>query len=583
MANRFWVTGGTGNWNSTTNWSATSGGASGASVPGSGDTATFNSLSGSGTATLDISPTIQTLTCTGFTGTLAFGTNTISLNSTGTVFTGATTMTVSGTPLIILTNNSATARTITPTLVTEANSISFRITAGTGTVLFSLGAVRNLDFTDGTNPTGYSGALSASVNTTVYGNFKASTGMTQSAGNGALIFAATSGTKTIEPAGVVYDRLFTFDGVGGTWQLLSNLIAGPSPAGVDSIRTTTLNNGTLDLNNFTLTTGLLTSSTATARTLAFGTGKIVITGSNATICNTNTGTNLTLTGSKRIELSYSGGVGTRAISGPQTATIVEGVNLFDYFVTAGTDIVNFNGARGYGTIDFSNGGTSTFTSPGSFANGTLRIFGDLTLNSTMVVGSGASIVQMLATSGPKTITSAGQTLNFPMLFNGIGGSWQLQGALTFGTTITTTLTSGSLILNNYTLTTGIFASSGALARTITFGTGTILITGNLWNTSDVTNLTTDASGTISMNSASTKTFNGGSRTWGKLQNSGAGTLTITGANTFTELNNSVTPAFFVFPAGITTSAYSYTLNGIASNLVSLRSSIPGTQYTLAKL
>lgn len=32
MADRYWVAGGDGNWNSTTNWSATSGGASGASI-----------------------------------------------------------------------------------------------------------------------------------------------------------------------------------------------------------------------------------------------------------------------------------------------------------------------------------------------------------------------------------------------------------------------------------------------------------------------------------------------------------------------------------------------------------------------
>ena len=49
MAARFWVTGGTGNWNSTTNWSLLSGSLSGASVPGSGDTATFDANSGSDT------------------------------------------------------------------------------------------------------------------------------------------------------------------------------------------------------------------------------------------------------------------------------------------------------------------------------------------------------------------------------------------------------------------------------------------------------------------------------------------------------------------------------------------------------
>ena len=454
MAARFWVTGGTGNWNSTTNWSATTGGASGASVPSTSDTATYDASSGAGTATLDISPTVQTLTMTGFTGTLAFGTNTISLNSTGSVFTGATTMTVTGTPQIICTNSSATSRTINTTTVTEANSISFRITAGTGVLTLTAGFILDLDFTDGTNPTGFAGSL-GSTTVTVYGNFKASTGMTVTAGGGRVFtFAATSGTKTITTAGVTFDRPFTFNGVGGTFQLQDALTSGAT-------RTATHTNGTLDLNNFTLTTGFFSSSNSNTRVLAFGTGKIVITGNNTTVCSTNTGTGLTITGSKRIELSYSGGVGTRAISGATTATGIEGTNLLDYFVTAGTDILNFNGARSYGTIDFSNSGTSTFTTPGSFTNGALNIFGNLTLNSTMVVSGGANIVDMLATSGTKTITTAGQTLDFPVTFNGVGGTFAFQDALTLGSTRTLTMTNGTLQLKSGTTNTvGAFATSG---------------------------------------------------------------------------------------------------------------------------
>jgi hypothetical protein len=46
MADRYWVTGGDHNFHSTSNWSATSGGASGASVPTTGDTAHFDANSG---------------------------------------------------------------------------------------------------------------------------------------------------------------------------------------------------------------------------------------------------------------------------------------------------------------------------------------------------------------------------------------------------------------------------------------------------------------------------------------------------------------------------------------------------------
>jgi hypothetical protein len=464
MAARFWVTGGTGDWNSTTNWSATTGGASGASVPGSGDTAAFDANSGAGSVTLDISPDIETLTCTGFTGTLAFGTNTISLNSTGTIFTGNTTMTVTGTPQIIATNSSATARSITPTAVTEANSISFRITAGTGTLSLTAGGYRDLDFTDGTNPTGYAGALGNTA-ISIYGNFKASTGMTRSAGANTYTFAATSGTKTINTAGVTFDNPFTFNGVGGTWQLQAALTSG-------SARTVTLTNGTLDLNGYTLTTGVFSSNNSNTRTLAFGTGKIVVTGNNATIFTTNIGTGLTVTGSKRVEISYSGSTGTRAITGVSTGAI-EGTNLLDFYVTAGSDIVNFSGSRSYGTFDFSNAGTSTFTGTWSNASGTNNVYGNLILNSAMVVGSGAEIIAMRATSGTKTITSATKTMDFPLTINGLGGTFACSDALTLGSTQTLTLTNGTLKLKaGVTSTVGAFATSGTNAKYLlstTFG------------------------------------------------------------------------------------------------------------------
>jgi len=453
MAARFWVTGGTGDWNSTTNWSATSGGASGASVPGSADTATLNASSGAGTVTLDISPDIQTLTCTGFTGTLAFGTNTISLNSTGTVFTGATTMTVTGTPLIILTNSSATARTITPTAVTEANSISFRITAGTGTFTPTASqAVRDLDFTDGVNPTGYAGAYSANA-ITVYGNLKASTGMTQSAGTGAMTFAATSGTKTINTAGVTFDRPFTFNGVGGTWQLQAALTLGTT-------RTCSLTNGTLDLASYTLTTGQFASSNSNTRTLAFGpTGKIVATGNSTTVFTTNTVTNLTVTGSKRVEYTYSGSTGTRQISGPTAGSQTEGVNLCDHYILAGTDTFSVNGARAYGTVDFTGfGGVATGSSP--------TIQGDLVLSSVPTFSTSSFSPRFLSTSGTKTITSNGKTINDTVTFVGVGGNWVLQDALTVSSLFT--FTSGTVQLKaGTTNTVGSFATSGTSAKFLT--------------------------------------------------------------------------------------------------------------------
>lgn len=68
MAARFWVAG-TGTWNgtNTANWAATSGGAPGASVPGTGDDVTFDTLSSATSYTV----TLATVTATGL--TITFG------------------------------------------------------------------------------------------------------------------------------------------------------------------------------------------------------------------------------------------------------------------------------------------------------------------------------------------------------------------------------------------------------------------------------------------------------------------------------------------------------------------------------
>src|ERR1051325_4646464 len=70
-ANRFWVGGGpTSQFNATanTNWSTTSGGANNASVPGSTDVAIFDANSPD--CTIGNFPTIQSMTLTGYTGTM---------------------------------------------------------------------------------------------------------------------------------------------------------------------------------------------------------------------------------------------------------------------------------------------------------------------------------------------------------------------------------------------------------------------------------------------------------------------------------------------------------------------------------
>ena len=83
----------------------------------------------------------------------------------------------------------------------------------------------------------------------------------------------------------------------------------------------------------------------------------------------------------------------------------------------------------------------------------------------MTVGSGALVTSFLATSGTKTITSASQTMDFPITFNGVGGTWAMQDALTLGSTQALTMTNGTLQLKSGTTNTvGSFATSGATQK-----------------------------------------------------------------------------------------------------------------------
>ena len=78
MADRYWV-GGTANWDGTAGakWSATSGGAGGASVQTSADNVFFDASSGSGTVTIStVNANCNNLNFSGFTGTIFSVSNT---------------------------------------------------------------------------------------------------------------------------------------------------------------------------------------------------------------------------------------------------------------------------------------------------------------------------------------------------------------------------------------------------------------------------------------------------------------------------------------------------------------------------
>lgn len=123
---RYWVPGGTGNWNSTTNWSTTDGGTSGASVPDATQDANFTASSGAGTATVNASAACLNLNFTGFTGTF---TGSSALAITGGL-TLVVTMTLSYTGAITFNDTSGSTNSITSAGQTFLSTITFNGAGG---------------------------------------------------------------------------------------------------------------------------------------------------------------------------------------------------------------------------------------------------------------------------------------------------------------------------------------------------------------------------------------------------------------------------------------------------------------------
>lgn len=253
----------------------------------------------------------------------------------------------------------------------------------------------------------------------------------------------------------------TFDSASGTGTCTT---ASGSACAVATLNTSTLaltlgNNHSMS-GNFTLTLGTLSlgvnkltcnnfiSSNANVRTINFGTGDITITSNGATVINMAVGTNAVFLGTPTFNCIYAGATGTRTVS--ISAAIANRANLN---ISAGSDTV---------TLASSYANNVNFTGfSGSWTNSAWRMTGSLIISSGMTVGAGTNAVIFLGTSGTQQITTNGKTLDFPIAFNGIGGTFAFQDALTQGSTRAFTITNGTVQLKaGATSTVGAFATSG---------------------------------------------------------------------------------------------------------------------------
>ena len=280
-----------------------------------------------------------------------------------------------------------------------------------------------------------------------YGDYTLSSAITLT-GTGVFTFAKQGGTATVTPAGKTFTQPVTVNAANGTVRINGDLTLG-------STLTTTLTQGTLDLTNngagnYLLNTGLFSSSGALTRAVTFGTSNITLTGNAATIWTTATATNFSVSGTPVVNATYSGATGTRTLS----FGALSEANSISLNVSAGTDIVALTATGGFKNLIFTG-------FAGTLTNTAMTIYGNLLLVSGMTLTAGANATTFAGTSGTQQITTALKTLDFPLTFNGIGGTFAFQDALTQGATRAFTVTNGTVQLKaSATSTVGSFVTSG---------------------------------------------------------------------------------------------------------------------------
>ena len=239
-----------------------------------------------------------------------------------------------------------------------------------------------------------------------------------------------------------------------------------------------------------------------------------------------------------------------------------------------------------GTIDMSLRTSNTMT----LATGTNSpaIYGNW-INGTGTTLSGTGTITFAGRT-TQTITSAGKTFTQFITINSPSGSVTLQDAFTVSVSGSGAFSvfEGTLNLDGYTLTcsgaTSSFQITASTARTLAFGSGgTITVAGSSgWNASTATNLTVTGTGTISLTNASAKTFTGGSANYSgiTLNQGGAGTLTITGNNTFADITDTVAGATTIDLGNTTQTVGAFTAAGTAGNLLTITGTSAASPATL---
>jgi hypothetical protein len=630
MADCYWR-GGTAAWDGTagSKWASTVGGPTGAAVPTSADDVFFDATSGASTVTISTGNTgAKSITCTGFTGTLAgsaaitvsgsitlvagmtfSNTSTFTFNATGTITSAGKTfngISINGTgitvtlgdPLVITNSIVVSAGTFT----TNNNDVN------AGSLLSSAVVARTINL----------GSSTVTLTSSTPITFTTSTNLTFNAGTSSITCSNSNptfagGSQTFNNVTFSSTALSGPDITGGN-TFVNLTVAGRAASGI----------GTLSISANQVITGTLTASAGTDATCRL----FIVSATQNTVC-TLTCAAVSLTDVDFRDITIAGAAapasGTRLgnCNGNSGITFPAGVNKYYATTTAAnwsdsavwalssggsTAVNNFPLAQDTVIIENTYPTSGTITINASYNIGTFnsstRTSGGYTLtistfspnvygswtNSSVGSYSGTGALIFNGRGSTQTITSSGRTFTTQVTIINYGGIVRLLDAFSSSNT-PFTMTAGTFDANgfNFTLSqaSSTFSASNTNTRTIAIGSGTWTFAGSgtPWNCATSTNLTVTGTGTLTFTSSSSKTFAGGGiQTYPTINQGGAGALTVTGSNKFADITNtySATGATTVrFTAGTTNIFTAFNLKGESGRVCTLGSSTTA-QATLQK-
>lgn len=607
MANRYWVGNG-GNWSSTSHWSTSSGGTSGASVPSSSDSVFFDANSFSTTGQTVVVDTTAYCVDMNWTG----ATNNPTMSGTGNIYhygswtlISAMTFTWSGILRLWGTGGSQTVTMAGKQL--GANS-SFNAVGGVWTLQdnFDCGS-----FNTGLNQ----GTLNVNGKTLTCTTFDSDYANTRT-------LNLTNSTLNISGDFLISGANMTFTSTGSTINMLgtgSMALGGRTFNAVNCKGSTTISGSntfaTLSIDadkTCTLTAG--TTQTITSNLVSNGTS-----GHLATLVSSVAGSTATISKSSgTINVSYmylkdstaSGGA-TFNITNSQVVSNISGW-IFDHYWVGGTG--NWNDASHWAGYNGGSGGTSVPTqndnvyfNANSFSAGSqtitinatascntmdwtgvtnsptlagasaLSVYGSLILHSSITLSWNAVLNFKGTSPSPYyTVDLAGKTLNNSCVFNASAGIWSLSSNLNVGTQLLQFL-NGKLYFNAKTVTCGNFDTDTSGARTLDMVSATLNCTG--YCDMQGNNLTYDFTGsTINMSGGGA--FYGGGRTF-NIVNIKSNT-TMLNSSTFGTLSIDAGKTLTVTASSTQTITTNFISNGVSGNLAVINSSVNGTSYTISK-